>query len=373
MDYIDLLLLIISGITCFYTSIVIFRLARSSPIPLIYILFGISILALGLNFLIQAPILIFEVTPVFSLNLTHHELLYLLRLAHICAIIFVLGFTIVTYLPSLKLDLKSISLLIISTFFATSTFIIDIFTLDYVIENDRIHVVFNRFGQISLLISLVILIYVLIVRYQEIGELLKITDTKIFPFENQFKSRNIFYFLIISIIAVYVFGKTFPVVPNFLYAGFVEIGVLYLIYALKKNHAFYFITNSKLDGVVILNSSSGKVQYYKNYQNVDVLLTSVVTAFNISIKQLVSSSTDIQQIILQDKSLLLSKGKFTTTILLVDKKTIISDLITNYLSKKFEKTYKPILEQSPYGVDDMMNFKNFDLEVDKIKNYFSHY
>lgn len=372
MDYIDLFLLLISGMTCLYTSLVIFRIARISPIPSIYLLFGVSILALGLNFLIQAPIIVFEVTDVFSLSLTHQDLLYLLRMAHICAIIFVLGFTIATYLPSLKLDLKSISLLIISTFFATSTFIIDVFTLDYVMELDRIRVVFNNFGQISLLISLIILIYVLIIRYQEIGELLKKSDTKIFPFENQFKSRNIFYFLIISIIAVYVLGKSFPIIPNFLYAGFVEIGLLYLIYALKKNNAFYFITNSKLDGIVILNSSSGKVQYYKNYQNVDVLLTSVVTAFNISIKQLVSSATDIQQIILQDKSLLLSKGKYTTTILLVDKKTIISDLITNYLSKKFEKNFYKLLEESPYGVDDMMNFKLFDLEIDKIKNYFSY-
>lgn len=372
MDYIDLFLLLISGITCIYTSIVIFRIGRGSPIPTLYLLFGIAILSLGVNFLITMPVILFDSSSHLFLSINHRELIYLIRFGNACSVLFILSFTIVTYLPSLKIDLKSLSLLIIATFFTTSAFIIDIFTLDYVIESDKLKIEFNPLGLLSLLISLVILVSVLIYRYQEIGKLMGSSETKIFPFKNQYRSRNIFYFLIVAVIAVYAIGKTVPFIPNYLYAGVIEIAVIYLIYALKKDSAFYFISDSKLEGVVILNSSSGKVQYYKNYQNVDVLLTSVVTAFNISIKQLVSSSTDIQQIILQDKSILLSKGKFTTTILLVTKKTIISDLITNFLAKRFEKEFKDILEKSPFGEDDMTKFQSFNGDVDSIKGYFSY-
>ena len=181
-----------------------------------------------------------------------------------------------------------------------------------------------------------------------------------------------FYLLIVLIIGSFLCGRLLTFLPGFSWAGATEIGLIFFVLALKKNSAFFFVSNSKLEGVVILNSASGKVQFYKNYQHVDMLLTSVVTAFNISIKQLVSSATDIQQIILQDKSLLLSKGKFTTTILLVTRKTIISDSITLYLSKKFEKLFFNQLDQNPYGVDDINIFQQFNDEIEKIKLYFRY-
>ena len=372
MPIIDILLLLISCITAIYASLVILKIALKSPIPSLYGYLFIAILSLGLNFILVLPLILFNSTTIYGITLNHSQLEDVLRLSHFFALLFVFAFTIITYLPSFKIDQKSIILLIVSTFFTTSALIIDSFTIDFIVEPNKIQIIYNNFGLIALIFSLVILVYVLMVRYNEIGELLRNSESVSgSDFQKQFESRNKFYLLIILIIASFILGRAVDFLPGYLWAGATEIGLIYLIISLKKNNAFYFITNSKLEGIVILNSASGKIQYYKNYQNVDMLLTSVVTAFNISIKQLVSSVTDIQQIIFEDKSLLLSKGKFTTILVLVSKKTIISDSITKQLAKKFEKKYYSELEQEPFGVNNMKVFESFDSEIDKIKHYFS--
>lgn len=372
MPILDLILLLIAGFTGVLASIYIFKLALKSPIPAIYLFLCAAILCLGLNFLFVIPLVIFNSSTFFSITLSHSQLISVLRLSHFFALAFVLDFTIITYLPSLTADLKSITIVILSTMFATASFIVDSFTFNFKIEPNKIQVMYSNLGLSILILSLIILIYVLIVRYNEISELLKHSDRKQSPlFIKRLERRNIFYFLIILIIASFVLGRLVTFLPGYLWAGFTEIGLIYLIISLKNNNAFYFISDSKLEGIVILNSASGKIQYYKNYQNVDMLLTSVVTAFNISIKQMVSSSTDIKQIIFEDKSLLLSKGKFTTTLVLVTKKTIISDSITKYLAKKFEKLFITDLEQKPFGVDDLSVFQSFNEEITKIQNYFT--
>lgn len=371
MPILDLFFLIIAGLTSVYASVIILKLALKSPIPILYSFLCVAILCLGLNFLFAIPLILFNSNPFFSIALTHDELITVLRISHFFALIFVLDFTIITYIPSFTVNLKSITIIILSTMFTTAAFIIDSFTFDFQVKPDKIQIIYSNFGLVTLVVALTILIYVLIVRYNEIGELLKNSDERIFPFKKQFEQRNKFYILIILIIASFIFGRLVSFLPGYLWAAFTEIGLIYLIHSLKKNSAFYFISDSKLEGIIILNSASGKIQYYKNYQNVDMLLTSVVTAFNISIKQMVSSSTDIQQIIFEDKSLLLSKGKFTTTLVLVNKKSIISDIITKHLAKKFEKTFFSDLEEKPFGVDDLSIFQSFNSEITKIQNYFS--
>lgn len=372
MPIIDILLLLISGITAIYASLVILRNAIKSPIPTIYGYLFIAILSLGLNFILALPLILFNSNTIYGITLNHTQLDYILRLSHFFALLFVFTFTIITYLPSFKIDQKSIIILILTTFFTTSALIIDSFTINFQVEPNKIEIVYNNLGLIALIFSLAFLIYVLIVRYNEIGELLRSSELNTDSgLQKEFESRNKFYLLIILVIASFILGRAVDFLPGFLWAGATEIGLIYLIISLKKNNAFYFITNSKLEGIVILNSASGKIQYYKNYQNVDMLLTSVVTAFNISIKQLISSASDIQQISFEDKSLLLSKGKFTTILVLVSKKTIISDSITKQLAKNFEKKYYSELEHEPFGVDNMKVFESFDSEIEKIKHYFS--
>ena len=371
MPIIDIFLLLLAGLTALYAFLLILKFTLKSPIPMLYLFLGIAILSLGLNFLLIIPVIIFDSTTIYSLSLTHDQLLYLLRLSHFFAIIFVFDFTIITYVPSFAVNFKSITILILSTFFNTATLIIDSFTINYQITPNKIQIIYNNFGLLTLVFSLIILIYVLIVRYNEIGQLINKSDNTDHPLKNQFESRNNFYFLIVLIIGTFALGRAVSFLPGYLWAGTTEIGLIYLIYALKNNSAFFFITDSKLEGVIILNSASGKIQYYKNYQNIDMLLTSVVTAFNISLKQLMSSATDIQQIIFEDKSLLLSKGKFTTTLVLVSKKTLISDSITKHIAKKFERYYNTELEKEPLGVNNMGSFNSFGNEINEIVNYFS--
>lgn len=373
MDYIDLILLLFSALTCLFTAFYIEYIAMKSPIMNLYSLLALTILFLGINFLMDIPLLFLDSTTLNSLNVNHQTLVLLLRISHIFALMFVLLFTILIYLPLLTLDLKSLGLIIISTFFSTTSLIIDSFTLNFIIVGTDFRIVYNPLGILALVFSLSLMLYVLVYRYNEFTKALKTSTLENKPNTvNQTQDKKIFYWLIALVVITFFFGREFDIFPDFFWTIFVSFGLIFLVYALSKNNAFFFQSTSKLEGVVILNSSSGKVQYYNNNQNVDVLLTGVVSAFNISIKQLVSSTTDIQQIILQDKSILLAKEKYTTTLLLVSKKTIISDFITRYIAKKFEKSFKKLLTSSPDGIDNLANFKGFDKEILKITNYFRY-
>ena len=372
MPYLDFFLLIITSLICFYGSFIIYQKSNNSPIPTYYFLLSLSLLSLGLNFFLIIPIFVYEFgifQPFFEMNFTQTQAITILRVAHFCALIFVLSFTILTYIPSIKVSLKPLAVLIFSTMFCTATYIVDAFTIMYKITGDKFSISYALPGQFFLILSLTIFIYVLSIRYHEIQLYLKSTSKELKPFTNT-KARSRFYILIVLIILTFILGRYIDI-PTYTWAGLSSIGVLYLVYAFKKNPAFYFISNARLEAVIVLNSLSGKVQYYKNFQEVDMLITGVMTAFNISLKSLISSQTDIQQVFFEDKALLLKKGSYTTTIVFVSQKSVITDSITNFLSKEFETQFYQILSSHLYGVDDLSIFSSFNGKIDLIKNFYT--
>jgi hypothetical protein len=207
------------------------------------------------------------------------------------------------------------------------------------------------------------------VRYREIQTHLKLKKQTDNPLAG-LRAKKTFYLLIILIVLSFVLRRSFAFLPSYLWAGFTEIGLLFLINSFRLEKSFLFISNSKLEGVIVLNSLSGKIQFYRNFHKIDMLITGVMTAFNISIKNLVASETDIQQVTFKDKVLHFSKGKFTTTIVLVSEKSVISESISKFLSKRFEERFKVILNEKKYGVDDINEFQSFNVDVDRIVKYF---
>ena len=369
MPYLDIFLLISCILTCFYCSFVLIRMALDTPIPMFYFFLAVSILSLGINFLLILPIYTSEfslLSPFFIFILSRDQGVLVLRISQFFAIFFVLSFTIITFTPLIKVNTESMAIVIFATMFSTATYIIDMNTIAYTVTDDKIHIAYNIVGAIFLLISLAILVFVLLIRFQEIRFIL----SKKGPNPNLLAKRN-FYILILLTIVTFILSRQVDFFPTYSWAGFSTIGILYLTYFFKKDKSFYFISNTRLEAVIVLITLSGKVQFYRNFQNVNMLITGVMTAFNISIKHLISSQTDIQQVFFEDKALLMKKGEFTTTILFVTEKSIISDSITNYLSKKFEENYHYILQGNPYGVDDLRNFQSFEKYISQIISYFS--
>lgn len=369
MPYLDLILLISCILICFYSSFILIRMSSDTPLPKLYVLLALSILSLGINFLLVIPIYVSEfsiLSPYFTFTLLQSQGISILRISQFFAIFFVFSFTMISFAPLLKANNKSIVIVIFATMFSTATYIINYNTLTYSVKNDKLNISYSSLGATFLILSLVILVYVLLTRYQEIRKILSKKEKN----PNLMPKKN-FYILILLTIFSFVLSRLFNFLPTYLWAGFSAIGLMYLLFYLKKDKAFYFISNTNLEGVIVLNSISGKVQFYKNFQQVDLLITGVMTAFNISIKQLISSETDIQQVFFEDKALLLKKGKFTTIILFVTEKSIISDSITNFLAKKFEEDYFSLLNKNPYGVDDLKLFQSFEFYIKQILSYFT--
>ena len=369
MLYLDFVFLIFCILSCFYCSFVIFRIAFRTPIPMFYILLAVSVLSLGFNFFLITFIYINEFSlllPFFNFILTQNFGNLILRIGQFFAIFFVFSFTMTTFAPLIKINIESLAIVICATLCSTASYCIDASTLTYTVTNGQIHIVSNIVGAGFLVLSLLTLVFVLLIRYWETQD--SFSKKNLNP--NLIGRRNI-YILIFLFIISFLFGRQFDILPSNLWAGLLAVGLIYLTYSFKKDNAFYFISNTKLEAVIILNTLSGKVQFYRNFQQVDILITGVMTAFNISIKQLISSQTDIRQVFFEDKALLMKKGEFTTTIVFVSEKSIISDSITLYLSKKFEEKYQSVLKENPYGANDLKIFQPFDEIIKQITSYFT--
>lgn len=373
MPYLDFFLLIIATILCFYSSFLILQTSFKSPIPFLYFLLSLAILSLGLTFLFIIPALLSETQLLQSfilIKLTKSQTLFVLQSSQFFALLFVLSFTVLTYSPSIKVSLKPLTIIIFSTMFSTAAFIIDANSVVYHYNGSKFYITYAVEGQIFLLFSLIILLYVLYIRYREIQLFLRSSDNELNPFTSN-RARSRFYILIVLIIFSFLVGRIDQFLPTYMWAGFTSIGLVYMVYSFKKNPAFYFASSTYLEAVIVLNSQSGKVQYYKNFLDVDMLITGVMTAFNISLKHLTSSKTDIEQVFFEDKVLVLKRGEYTTTILFVSDKSILSDPITSYLSNRFETKFLDNLKSNPYGADQLSQFSSFEEEINLIKNFFT--
>ena len=369
MVYLDLLFLFFGILSSFYCSFVLIRLAFSTPLPKFYLLLGISILSLGVSYLLIIPIIICEfslLSPNYTFILSHSQGIMVLRVSQFFAIFFVFSFTMITFVPQIKVNTESIVIVILTTMFSTATYVTDVTTIVYVIKNDKIFISYSNIGAIFLTLSLTMLVLVLMIRFQEIRIILTKKETN----PNLIANKN-FYLLIFLTIISFLVSRLVDFMPAYLWAGCSSIGLLYLLFHFKKDRAFYFVSNAKLEAIIVLNTVSGKIQFYRNFQHIDMLISGVMIAFNISIKNLISSQTDIRHVSFEDKTLLMKTGEFTSTILFVTEKSIISESISSYLAKKFEFYYYPILEQNPFGVDNLKLFQAFNNDINQIVTYFS--
>lgn len=104
------------------------------------------------------------------------------------------------------------------------------------------------------------------------------------------------------------------------------------------------------------------------------IISSLFSTLNLSLGETLRSKKKLSQLLFEDKIVLISTGRYVTTLVLVGSKTnFISKAITQQITTKFEKKYSEILtsqfneKKFTFKTND---FRNFEREMAYFKKYF---
>lgn len=156
--------------------------------------------------------------------------------------------------------------------------------------------------------------------------------------------------------------------------------ILMLVFsiAIFIDDTFPFLTNLRLDAVIIYENATSVKLYSKLYNKVfnedeSQLIGSLFSTLDKAVGQTIKSTKRLNQLFFDDKVVLISPGNYITSILLVSNNNFVSKAIsvqiTNSFEKKFHQTLKKhFLEKIfSYRTND---FNNFDQEMNYYKKYF---
>ena len=102
---------------------------------------------------------------------------------------------------------------------------------------------------------------------------------------------------------------------------------------------------------------------------IDESFSTILTSLNNPIRQLIQSNAPLDQVTFEDKTLLLHRGKYVVSIMIVSKPNIICNLISVNLSKTFEQRYFNENNQKEVSFRTE-NFNQYEKTLEIIGSYF---
>ncbi|MFQ5980154.1 MAG: hypothetical protein ACE5OZ_18635 [Candidatus Heimdallarchaeota archaeon] len=221
-------------------------------------------------------------------------------------------------------------------------------------------------------LSIVVLSLIALKRVVEINELSK--EANFFLFSPIYLTA--FAILFSSAILSYAITSSFPEVPLPFATWSIPLSLILLlfIYALSQDRNILFIIPVKLHAVIVTDQRSGLVMYAESFAEgapAEDLLGGLFTALNISLKETIQSQKDLEEIAFGDKVVHIAPGHFATTFFITSEKTLMSSVLSSYLTKSFEKAFKTLIaSKSNIGLK-IADFRGFATEIQAVKQYFA--
>ena len=276
--------------------------------------------------------------------------------------------TLSLFLPIFESRYRHITFLILISFITFASAFINFFTIRYDVIGTNIRVEYEPIGLAFFLSSLVVLIVLSLHRVFSVIQLLQ-EDRR--PVGVTTKSLLVLTFLLILMTITLFVPRFFPHVnlPGFSWLVPASLVIMYLAISVSKNPAFFFMTASKLDAILIIHQRQGLTLYSRSFRDdylPEDVLSSIFSALNISLSKAIQADSRLEEVRFGDKIVILSPGKVVTTALIVSKWNFITDAITKAITREFEKRFENILLGSQNKRDDEKLGENiYDLDVFK--------
>ena len=241
--------------------------------------------------------------------------------------------------------------------------------------NGTIQSIYSPIGELLIIIFLSSVIFIWIRRFLQISKIYgKIGDsTKFF--------RSLFLFIVIGLFFMFIYVVSAIVYhyegdTTFITSGFFTIvGTI----ALYKNNAFLFITDIKLDSILIIEKNSAIILYSKFFDENETTkngdpdyISSVISAINISFSNTIKSQKELAEMNFSDKTVLIYSGEVVSSIVIVSSGNLIAKSISQFIVKRFENIFgqeilKKVKDNSFLG--RKKDYSSFDNEITYVRKF----
>ena len=351
-------------VTYLITSIMLFNAARKSPIVEIKLLTVASFISL---LFISGMMLCALLNTPNSLNPLSQTIFQIsFTFAQLCILIISFSFL----LPDFKYNYSSIVMIFLVSTINTASALINGVTLTLRIT-EYIKFNFNLLGFFLFSLSAVLIVSSALQRLNNVSKIAKDKISTIISMRSSLTLSIIMISFLVFIIIDSAFSLS---LPGYLYFTPMLIGGIYLVYIIKKEPAIFFLTPTSLEAVIIIDHKSDLVIFSRSfiYQEDDYglqdwqLVGGFFSALNISLRLAIKSEKGIDQISFGDKNIIMASGREVSCVLIVTERNFITQAISQYLVKQFEKLYKEKLKSKPFRSAD---FDDFELVVASIRRY----
>jgi hypothetical protein len=274
-------------------------------------------------------------------------------------------------IPSLKLSYQSIVTFLLIDFSALGCAIYNTVTFEVTVTGEFVDTTYDLIGTILIFLFYAVLIFFLSKRVKEIITILGKDHT------SPFTSMPTLLFILIwvlTLIIVYVYAQFFGgiLLPQYIYNVLTALLFLYISIAMLKDRAFFFVTPTSLDAVIVMEQKTGIAVFSKSFKKdlmAEELLSNVFSLLDISLQEALRSTAKLQEIRFGDKSVIIDSGEWVSSALIVSEGNFVTKSITKYLTKNFEKMYQNPKKENKNKVINLSDYLSFETLVDTIRPF----
>lgn len=304
----------------------------------------------------------------------HTDSLVFSGIGYFLAILAILLLTYSIILIDFKYTYRDIFRLILLTFIGGINSIYNAVRFSAKLYNGAVEIEYDSLGTLFIILFFSIVLTIWVRRIRQIS--------KIYKLQNQYDDliKSLSYFVIIAgiFIAIYISLIIFDYTGDF---GFIMSGMITTIgiVTLLRNNAFLFITDVHLESIIIVEKQSGIRLYSRSFGNNSNDLAddsdfigSVVSAINISLSSTIRSQKDLTELSFADKTVLIYTGAYVRSILIVSSTNLIGKSISEYLVKRFEKSFGELIKDSLFengNLGRQKNYAKFNSVVEYVRTF----
>lgn len=291
------------------------------------------------------------------------ELRFFDALGYIAGQIGLLFLGLAFILTDFKSDYRNIFSIVVLTSLAMFTAAYNAFSYDISLVGSVIVTTYTPLGSVLIILFLLSFIFVFIRRLHQVYAILE--KEKFSSPVTSYPSILVFSVLTSLSISFYIFTRIASpaLVPTYLpYVG-ISLITLYFSIAVYFDPAFFFMTPTSLDSILIVENHSGSlIQSYsfKAGLTPEEIVSGVFSLLNISLKEMVQTESSLEEIRFGEKVLLIAPGRFVTTLMTVSDNNFVAKAVVSQCTKKFETIYREQLLKLSDKMIDSNSFAGFE-------------
>jgi hypothetical protein len=244
-------------------------------------------------------------------------------------------------------------------------------TFEVTVTGEFVDTIYDPVGTILIFLFYVVLIFFLSKRVKEIITILGK------DYKSPFTSLPTLLFILIwalTLIMVYVYAQFLGgnLIPQYIYNVLTALLFLYVSIAMSKDRAFFFVTPTSLDAVIVMEQKTGTALFSKSFKEdlmAEELLSNVFSLLDISLQEALRSSTKLQEIRFGDKSVIIDSGEWVSSVLIVSEGNFVTKSITKFLTKKFEEMFENPKKEHKDQVINVSDYISFEIPVNTTRPF----